>query len=468
MRKSSFGHRPPRGKAQDGGGRSRSGRPDGHGDRKGRPEGADGGKRPFGARVRAAFGGKRAEPQGERPEGASSTAGGKFRKRFAGGGPRHERKERTEDGTRRAGPPAGVRFRERPASPGSRYDRMDRPEWREERGRSEGKTRSGKSGGKAVPSAPPVSEPMRIAKAMARAGLCSRREAERWIADGRVSLNGQVLKTPAIEVTPRDRVLVDGQPLPVLEPTQLWRYHKAKGLVTTHSDPEGRPTVFDNLPPGLPRVISVGRLDFNTEGLILLTNDGELARHLELPATGWLRSYRVRAKGRVTQDDLDRLAQGVEIEGVRYGPVVANVDSAQGANMWITVGIREGKNREVRKVLSSLGLEVNRLIRVSFGPFELGGLKEGEAEPVPRQAIAQALGAELARQLHLVDTDGEKGARKEKAGAPRPRSGGKPRHEGSREERSRDGEPRRDGHPPFGKARSGKPRGKPFGGRGGR
>ncbi len=244
---------------------------------------------------------------------------------------------------------------------------------------------------------------MRIAKAMARAGLCSRREAERWIADGRVSVNGKVLKTPAVEIKPGDRVLVDGQPLPVAEPSQLWRYNKPKGMVTTHNDPQGRPTVFDNLPPGLPRVISVGRLDFNTEGLILLTNDGELARHLELPATGWLRRYRVRAKGRVTQDDLDKLKAGVEIEGVRYGPVEATIDTVQGANMWLTVGIREGKNREVRKVLSSLKLDVNRLIRISFGPFQLLELKPGEAEAVKRRVLADQLGPELAAEFGLVD-----------------------------------------------------------------
>lgn len=441
-------------------------------------KGEGGAKKGFGARVRPAFGGKRDEQQGKRPERreeVSQSGGGKFRKRFTGSGSRHERKERSDDPSRRASPPPGVRFRERPPSPGSRYDRMDRPERREERDRSETKARGRGDAGQYAPSAPAVSEPMRIAKAMARAGLCSRREAERWIADGRVSLNGSVLKTPAIEVKPSDRVLVDGQPLPVLEPTQLWRYSKAKGLVTTHSDPEGRPTVFDNLPSGLPRVISVGRLDFTTEGLILLTNDGELARHLELPATGWLRRYRVRAKGRVTQADLDRLAEGIEIEGVRYGPILAEVDSAQGANMWLTVGIREGKNREVRKVLASLGLEVNRLIRISFGPFELGALKEGEAEPVPREEVAQALGADLARQFHLVEKSANKG-RAHKAGAQRVQGGGKPRHERAGEERSRDGEQRRDGRPrekaPFGKGAPGKlrvkPRGMPFGRREGR
>jgi 23S rRNA pseudouridine2605 synthase len=221
-----------------------------------------------------------------------------------------------------------------------------------------------------------------------------------------------VLKTPGVEVKPKDRVLVDGQPLPIAEPAQLWRYNKPKGLVTTHEDPQGRPTVFDNLPPGLPRVISVGRLDFNTEGLILLTNDGELARHLELPATGWLRRYRVRAKGRVTQADLDKLKEGIEVEGVRYGPIEATLDTMQGANMWVTIGIREGKNREVRKVLSSLGLDVNRLIRISFGPFQLSELKPGEAEVVKRRVLADQLGPQLAQEFGLVEKPEEKSGKK--------------------------------------------------------
>jgi len=275
--------------------------------------------------------------------------------------------------------------------------------------------------GRRAPASPPaISEPMRIAKAMARVGLCSRREAERWIADGRVSVNGQVLKTPAVEVGPKDRVLVDGKPLPVSEPTQLWRYSKPKGLVTTHSDPQGRPTVFENLPPGLPRVVSIGRLDFNTEGLLLLTNDGALARHLELPATGWLRRYRVRAKGRVTQAELDRLKEGIEIAGVKYGPIEATVDTVQGANAWLTVAIREGKNREVRKVLATFGLEVNRLIRISFGPFQLLELEPGQAEHVKRRVLAEQLGPNLAREFGLVDEPSQKPSNKSARG---PKSG---------------------------------------------
>lgn len=243
---------------------------------------------------------------------------------------------------------------------------------------------------------------MRIAKAMARAGLCSRREAERWIADGRVRVNGTLLTTPALDVGPRHKILVDGQPLPLAEPVRLWRYHKPRGLVTTHNDPEGRATVFDSLPADLPRVISIGRLDFNTEGLLLLTNDGELARHLELPETGWLRRYRVRARGRVSQADLDKLKDGIEIDGVAYGPIEASVDTFQGANAWFTLGLREGKNREVRKILGSLGLEVGRLIRISFGPFQLLDLKEGEVDLVKRRVLADQMGPKLAAEFGLL------------------------------------------------------------------
>ena len=253
-----------------------------------------------------------------------------------------------------------------------------------------------------VPTGGP-SEPMRIAKALARAGLCSRRDAERWIGEGRVKVNGRILTSPALDVGPKDRIEVDGKPLPSAEPPRLWRFHKPRGLVTTHRDPEGRPTVFDTLPPELPRVVSVGRLDFNTEGLLLLTNDGGLARHMELPATGWLRRYRVRAHGRITQAELDRLKEGMEIEGIRYGPIEATLDSTQGANVWLTIGLREGKNREVRKILSTLALDVNRLIRISFGPFQLLDLAPGAVEQVRRRVLADQLGPKLAAELGLRD-----------------------------------------------------------------
>ncbi|HXX25999.1 MAG TPA: pseudouridine synthase [Pseudolabrys sp.] len=240
----------------------------------------------------------------------------------------------------------------------------------------------------------------RIAKVIARAGLASRREAEAWIAAGRVSVNGSVISSPALNVSPRDQIVVDGSPLPGRARTRLFRYYKPRGLVTTHADPQGRPTIFRALPKRLPRVISVGRLDINSEGLLLLTNDGGLARMLELPATSWLRRYRVRALGRVTQEALDRLRGGVAVAGIHYGAIEATLDREQGANIWLTVGIREGKNREVRKVLEHLGLKVNRLIRVSYGPLELGELDDGEVEEVPTEDLRAALGPKLAAQAH--------------------------------------------------------------------
>jgi 23S rRNA pseudouridine2605 synthase len=242
----------------------------------------------------------------------------------------------------------------------------------------------------------------RIAKVIARAGLASRREAEQWIAAGRVCVNGVAISSPALNVTATDRITVDGNPLPQRERARLFLLHKARGLVTTHSDPEGRPTIFAALPKSLPRLISIGRLDLNTEGLLLLTNDGELARTLELPQTAWLRRYRVRALGRVTQDALDKLSNGVTVKGMRYGPVEASLDREQGANVWLTIGIREGKNREVRNVLEHLGLKVNRLIRTDFGPFSLGEIERGDVEEVPVERIRAALG-DLAKD---VDLDG--------------------------------------------------------------
>lgn len=237
----------------------------------------------------------------------------------------------------------------------------------------------------------------RIAKVMARAGLCSRREAEAWIAAGRVAVNGAAITSPALNIGPRDRVVVDGNPLPSRERTRLFLYNKPPGLVTTHADPQGRPTIFDALPKDLPRLISVGRLDLNTEGLLLLTNDGGLARILELPATGWLRRYRVRAFGSITQDALDRLRDGVEVEGVRYGSIEATLDHVQASNVWLTFAIREGKNREIRNVLRHLGLSVNRLIRVSFGPFQLVDLPEGAVEEVRARVLRDQLGERIAK-----------------------------------------------------------------------
>jgi 23S rRNA pseudouridine2605 synthase len=236
----------------------------------------------------------------------------------------------------------------------------------------------------------------RIAKVMSRAGLASRRDAEDWIVQGRVTVNGRIINSPALNVTANDVITVDGKPLPPRERTRLFLYHKPRGLMTTHADPEGRPTVFDNLPEGLPRLISVGRLDFNTEGLLLLTNDGGLARALELPDTGWLRRYRVRAHGEVTQAQLDALKNGIEIDGVKYGPIDATLERDSGANVWLVFAIREGKNREVRNVMAHLGLEVNRLIRVSYGPFQLADLGEGAIEEVKTRVLREQLGEKIA------------------------------------------------------------------------
>lgn len=239
----------------------------------------------------------------------------------------------------------------------------------------------------------------RVAKVIARSGLCSRREAEALIQDKRVSVNGAVIESAALDILPSDAVLVDGKPLSVREPPRLWRYHKPKGRVTTHKDPEGRPTVFEGLPESLPRLISVGRPDFNTEGLLLLTNDGDLARHLELPSTGWTRRYRVRAFGQVTEEQLKELAGGVTINKMGYGPIEASVEREQGGNVWISVSIREGKNREVRRIMEHLGLTVNRLIRVSFGPFMLGDMEPGQIEEVKTAVLKDQLGPRLSRQL---------------------------------------------------------------------
>jgi 23S rRNA pseudouridine2605 synthase len=298
----------------------------------------------------------------------------------------------------------------------------------------------------------PARPPERIAKVLARAGLASRREVERLIGLGKIAVNGRLLDTPATTVSPDDLITVEGKPIRKAEPTRVWRYHKPVGLMTTHQDPQGRPTVFNSLPQELPRVISVGRLDINSEGLLLLTNDGELARALELPTTGWTRVYRVRALGRTTQAALDTLKTGVTVEGVQYGPIEARLDKAQEkadgrANLWITVSLNEGKNREVRKVLDSLGLKVNRLIRLAYGPFQLGDIEPGEVEEIGPRVVRELLGDKIDPRnlpsesetqtrtpMRLRRTEGE--------GAPRTgrRGGGErfaPKGEGREERRER-------------------------------
>ncbi|HWE76579.1 MAG TPA: pseudouridine synthase [Stellaceae bacterium] len=235
----------------------------------------------------------------------------------------------------------------------------------------------------------------RVAKLLARAGLCSRRDAERWIAEGRVSLRGEVLTSPAVNVGNPAELTVDGKPLPEADRARLWRYHKPSGLVTTHRDEKGRETVFDSLPKDLPRLISVGRLDLNSEGLLLLTNDGALARRLELPANGWIRRYKVRVHGVVDPDRLAALEKGVTVDGVPYGPIQAVHEGDQRtSNVWITVSLREGRNREVRKVMAHLGLAVTRLIRLSYGPFQLGNLPRGSLEEVPPRVMREQFGEE--------------------------------------------------------------------------
>ncbi len=283
----------------------------------------------------------------------------------------------------------------------------------------------------------------RIAKVMARAGLCSRRDAEDWIAAGRIAINGTTITSPAVNVSARDRVTIDGKPLPRRERTRLFLYYKPVGLITTNVDPQGRPTVFDALPTTLPRLMSVGRLDVGTEGLLLLTNDGGLARVLELPGTQWLRLYRVRAHGRVTQDALDRLREGIAIDGVQYGPIEATLEREQGANVWLSFAIREGKNREVRNVLSHLGLQVNRLIRVAYGPFRLGELKDGAVVEVDTAEIREQLGADVialaecdftspiaARPAEKAPHRDERGENRVGEGRDRPRDGRGTDHRG--------------------------------------
>ena len=242
-----------------------------------------------------------------------------------------------------------------------------------------------------------VAKGERVAKWIARAGICSRRDAEKLIAEGRVAVDGRKIDSPALALADPARIAVDGKTLPPIEPTRLWRYHKSPGCVTTARDPQGRPTVFEKLPPEMPRVISIGRLDLNSEGLLLLTNDGELARKLELPANGWRRVYRVRAHGAVDEARLDGLKDGIEIDGVRYGAIEVSIDNQSGANTWFTITLTEGKNREIRKVLEHLGLSVNRLIRLQYGPFKLGDLTRG--------AVAEVPGPEMRKSSGLLPKD---------------------------------------------------------------
>lgn len=251
----------------------------------------------------------------------------------------------------------------------------------------------------------------RIAKVLARAGIASRREAERMIGERRVTVNGKVIDSPALNVTEADKITVDDKPVGAPEAARLWLYHKPLGLVTSERDEKGRDTVFDNLPEGMPRVVSVGRLDINSEGLLLLTNDGGLKRKLELPSTGWLRKYRVRVKGNPTDEMLKPLRQGITVEGVNYQPMEVNLDRLQGANAWLTIGIREGRNREIRRAMEAINLVVNRLLRVSYGPFRLNELKPGEVEEIKPRVLRDQLGV----------TDAAKGHAEPKAKRPAPK-----------------------------------------------
>ena len=235
----------------------------------------------------------------------------------------------------------------------------------------------------------------RLAKFMARSGVCSRRDAEELIKQKRVTVNGEIIDTPAFKVEGSEKILLDGEKLPEIEQTRLWLYHKPAGLLTTHKDTEARATVFDHLPAGLPRVISVGRLDLNSEGLLLLTNNGELSRKLELPENGWSRRYKVRVHGFINKNKLADLAKGATVDGINYGPVKAELESQNGTNSWLIVTLNEGKNREVRKLMKSIGLEVARLIRLSYGPFQLGNLKKGEVREVPRKVLKEQLGSKI-------------------------------------------------------------------------
>ncbi len=393
------------------------------GDKPFRPRG-EGGDRP----VRSRDGDER--PRRPRPEGDRP-----FRPREGGDKPFRARRDEGDRPVRGRGGDERPRRFDRAAEERPRRAREERPE---------------------VQAEPQEPAEDRIAKVIARAGIASRRDAEVLIAEGRVTLNGAVLDSPAVNVTAADRITVDGEPLPAKERTRLWLFHKPRGLVTTAKDPEGRPTVFDNLPEDLPRVVAVGRLDINTEGLLLLTNDGGLARVIAHPDTGWLRRYKVRAHGEVNQAELDKLRDGISIDGIDYGPIEARLDRVQGDNAWITMGLREGKNREIKRILEHMGLQVNRLIRMSFGPFQLGDLEPGLVEEVRTRVLKDQLGEALAAEAGV---DFESPVREPIAPFGSPKKDGPERDaRGGREERSerparspRDGDerPRRDGDRPF-------------------
>ncbi len=259
----------------------------------------------------------------------------------------------------------------------------------------------------------------RIAKVLSRAGVASRREAERMIEAGKVEVNGKVITSPALNVTRKDRIVANGTLVGEPDAARMWLYHKPSGLVTSNSDEKGRRTIFDELPEDLPRVMTVGRLDLNSEGLLLLTNDGDVKRKLELPSTGWLRRYRVRVNGRVTEELLEPLRQGITYERITYQPMDVTLDRQQGANAWLTIGLREGKNREIRRALSEIGFNVNRLIRVSYGPFQLGNLKEGAVEEIRRKVLRDQLGLEIEEPQGTTARPGTKVSRNRKPAAPR-------------------------------------------------
>ncbi len=233
---------------------------------------------------------------------------------------------------------------------------------------------------------------MRLAKMIARSGVCSRREADGLIKQGRVTVNGEIVDSPAFNVYGGEKILLDGEKLPQVQVTRLWLYHKPAGLVTSHKDEKNRPTVFNNLPANLPRVISVGRLDLNSEGLLLLTNNGELSRQLEMPSNGWVRRYKVRVFGNVNPNKLQSLQQGIVVDGIEYGSIKVDIEAKNGANTWLLVTLKEGKNREIRRVMKYLGLEVSRLIRLSYGPFQLGSLRKGEVKEISQKVLREQLG----------------------------------------------------------------------------